>query len=158
MKLSFMVCVMQISPRCNAKEPWVWCLGRLGVIPRIYLFSLILQFMVTVHNNPNLDFSHLFSFSNPINPCPLWKPYNPYYFLAYSPPKPNPNSSKPKLNQICLGVLNQILLFLLSYVNMLRLVLVDISPIGNFLSKAGELDFCTFMMTPFVLNLNSKDI
>ena len=41
-----------------------------------------------------------------------------------------------------------------------RQVLVDISPIGSFLSKAGELDFSTFMimMTPFVLNLNSKDI
>ena len=39
-----------------------------------------------------------------------------------------------------------------------RQVLVDISPIGSFLSKAGQLDFGTFMMTPFVLNLNSKDI
>ena len=39
-----------------------------------------------------------------------------------------------------------------------RQVLVDISPIGSFLSKASELDFSTFMMTPFVLNLNSKDI
>ena len=41
-----------------------------------------------------------FSFPDPINPYPLWKPYNLYYFLAYSPPKPNPNSSKPKLYQI----------------------------------------------------------
>ena len=23
--------------------------------------------------------------SNPTNPCPLWKPHNPYYFLAFSP-------------------------------------------------------------------------
>ena len=49
---------------------------------------------------PKSWFSLFFSFPDPINPCPLWKPYNLYYFLAYSPPKPNPNSSKPKLYQI----------------------------------------------------------
>ena len=141
----------------------MWCLGSLGVISRIYLFfKKKILFMVTVHitvhSNPNLDFSPLFSFPEPINPCPLWRPYNTYYFLAYSPPKPNHNSSKPNLNQICTSVLNQILLFPLSFINMLSQVLIDISPVGNFLSKAGELEFSTFMMTPFVLNLNSKDI
>ena len=45
-----------------------------------------------------------------------------------------------------------------SFQHVPRMVLVDISPIGSFLSKAGELNFSTFMMTPFVLNLNSKDI
>ena len=99
---------------CDATFFEVWCLGSLGVIPKIYLFSLILLFTVTghitIHSNPNLDF-HLCFHSNPINPCPLWKPYNPYCFIAYSPPKPNHNSSKPKLYQICPGVLNQITLF-----------------------------------------------
>ena len=50
---------------------------------------------------PKSWFSPLFSFPHPINPCPLRKPYSPYYFLANSPPKFNPNSSKPKLYQIC---------------------------------------------------------
>ena len=45
-----------------------------------------------------------------------------------------------------------------SFEHVPRQVLVDISPIGSFLSKAGKLDFSTFMMTPFVHNLNSKDI
>ena len=48
---------------CDATFSEMWCLGSLGVIPRIYLFSLILLFTVTihitVHSNPILDF-HLY--------------------------------------------------------------------------------------------------
>ena len=81
-----------------------------------WLFTVIVY--IIVHSNPNLDFSHLFSFSDPINHCLLWKPYNPYYFLSYSPPKPNPNSSKSKLYQIyplCSKLIFVVPLVLLQY-------------------------------------------
>ena len=81
-----------------------------------WLFTVTIY--ITVHSNPNLDFSHLFSFSDPINPCLIWKPYNPYYFLSYSPPKPNPNSSKSKLYQIyplCSKLIFVVPLILLQY-------------------------------------------
>ena len=72
----------------------------------IYLFSLNLLFTITIHStihsNPNLDF-HLFFFSfwNPTNPCPLWKLYSLLFSSLFPTKKPNPNSSKPKLYQIC---------------------------------------------------------
>ena len=59
----------------------VWCLESLGVIHKIYLFSLILLFTVTlhitIHSKPNLDFHLCFHsqtllilvpFENPIIP------------------------------------------------------------------------------------------
>ena len=97
---------------CDATFSKVWCQGTLGVMPRksrcdaknlFIFFNFIIHGYHSHHcsQQSNSWFSPLFSFPNPINPCSLWKPYNPYYFLAYSPPKPNPNSSKPKLYQIC---------------------------------------------------------
>ena len=87
-------------------------IGTLGVMlrkSRCDAYNLSIFFNFTIHGyyshhysqQPKYWFSPLFSFWNPTNPCPLCKPYNPYYFLANSPPKPNPNSSKPKLYQIC---------------------------------------------------------
>ena len=84
---------------------FVWCsLPSLGAMPTIYLsFFLILIFTVTVHitvhSNPNLGF-HFVSSPNPTIPFPLRKSYNLFHFLAYSPPKPKPNSSKLKLYKI----------------------------------------------------------
>ena len=46
-KAFFMVCVMQPSLRCDVKDPYVWYLGSLGVIPRIYLFF----FNFTIHGS-----------------------------------------------------------------------------------------------------------
>ena len=68
----------------------------------IFLF-LILVFTVTVHStvqsNQDLGF-HFVSSPNPNIPFPLRKSYSLFHFLAYSPPKPNPKSSKLKLYQI----------------------------------------------------------
>ena len=90
-----MVCVMRLRrSRCDAYNL------------SIFLF-LILVFTVTVHKTvhrtvhsyPYLGF-HFVSSPNPTIPFPLRKSYNRFHFLAYSPPKPNSNSSKLKLYQI----------------------------------------------------------
>ena len=90
----------------------MWYQGTLGVMLRksrcdssnlsFFFFNFTIHgSLFTAQEQPPKPW--LFSFvssPNSTNPCPLWKPYYPYYFLAYSPPKPNPNSSKPKLYQI----------------------------------------------------------
>ena len=107
MKLSFMICVMQPSPRCDAKEPCV--------VPRIYLFSLILLFTITahitVHSNPNLDFHLCFHSKTLLILVPFVNPIIPIIFS----PIPHQNLTlilqNPSYTRSASGVLNQILLF-----------------------------------------------
>ena len=69
---------------CDATFSEEWCLGSLGVIPRVYLFSLNLPFMVTIHitvySNPNLDFHVCFHSKTLLILVPFESPIIPIIF------------------------------------------------------------------------------
>ena len=100
---------------CDATFSKVWCLGSLGVIPRIYLFSLNLLFMltihITVHSNLNLDFYLCFHSKTLLILVHLENPIIPIIFY----PIPHQNLTlilqNPSYTRSAPDVLNQILLF-----------------------------------------------